>query len=70
MDAFPQIIAESNKTLWGEKKYDAIQQGLVDVIKETRSKIGEDKLIFYNGIRSTPSKQIGNDFMDETPMQS
>ena len=24
------------------------------------------KVIFYNGIRSTPSKQIGNDFMDDT----
>ena len=65
LDAFPQILAESNKTLWGQQKYDAIQQGLVDIVKETRTKIGEDKLIFYNGIRNTPSIQIGVDFMDD-----
>ena len=66
MDAFPQIVASRNKSLWGEEKYQAIQQGLVDIIKETRSKIGDDKLIFYNGIRTTPHSQIGNDYMQDT----
>jgi alpha-L-fucosidase len=66
MDAFPQIVNAGNKELWGEEKFDAIQQGLVDLIKETRAKIGDDKLIFYNGIRSTPGNHIGNDFMQDT----
>ena len=66
MDAFPQIVAPSNKRLWGQEKYEAIQQGLRAMVKETRAKIGDDKLIFYNGIRTTPNIQIGNDFMEDT----
>ena len=66
MDAFPQIVAPSNKGLWGQEKYEAIQQGLLAVINETRGKIGENKLIFYNGIRSTPANKIGNDYMQLT----
>ena len=66
MDAFPQIIASRNNILWGDKKYQAIRQGLADIIRETRSKIGDHKLIFYNGIRITPNNQIGNDFMQNT----
>ena len=62
MDAFPQIKASANRALWGDEKYEAIQEGLKDIIAETRNKIGEDKLIVYNGIRSTPERQIGNDF--------
>ena len=66
MDAFPQITNKRNIALWGQEKFDAIQQGLKDIIKETRQKIGEDKLIVYNGIRSTPSWQAGYDFPDYT----
>jgi acetyl esterase/lipase len=66
MDAFPQIVAEDNKPLWGQEKYDAIQRGLRAIVKETRAKIGDDKLIFYNGIRTTPTLRIGNDFADDT----
>ncbi len=66
MDAFPQITHERNIVFWGQEKYDAIQQGLKDIIKETRQKIGKDKLIVYNGIRSTPSWQAGYDFPDYT----
>jgi hypothetical protein len=66
MDAFPQITHKRNIALWGQEKYDAIQQGLRDIIKETRQKIGEDKLIVYNGIRSTPSWKAGYDFPDYT----
>ena len=49
MDAFPQISAPGNKALWGIEKYDAIQKGLIGTLKETRLKLGNDKLIFYNG---------------------
>ena len=66
MDAFPQVVSEANRTLWGDSKYDAIQQGLVKIVKETRAKIGDDKLIFYNGIRTTPTVQLGNDFIEDT----
>ncbi|MFC1766222.1 alpha-L-fucosidase [Planctomycetota bacterium] len=64
LDALPQIKAEGNKTLWGQEKYDAIQRGLANLIKEARTKIGKDRLIFYNGIRSTPSLQIGVDYLE------
>jgi hypothetical protein len=66
MDAFPQISAPANKSLWGIEKYDAVQKGLVDILKETRLKIGNDKLIFYNGIRSTPNRTIGNEYAEFT----
>ena len=66
MDAFIQVTAPSNKKLWGDKKYQAVQQGLKDLIKETREKIGNDKLILYNGIRSTPDRNIGNNYSKYT----
>jgi hypothetical protein len=66
MDAFPQITHERNIALWGQAKYEAIQQGLKDIIKETRQKIGDDNLIVYNGIRSTPTWNAGYDFPDYT----
>ena len=37
-----------------------------DIIKETRDKIGDDKLIVYNGIRSTPTWNAGYDFPEHT----
>lgn len=66
MDAFPQISAPGNKVIWGIEKYNAIQEGLLNIPKETRSKIGVNKLIFYNGIRSIPSRRIGNDYIEFT----
>lgn len=66
MDAFPQITNKNNEKLWGTEKFDAIQQGLKVIIKETREKLGEDKLIVYNGIRSTPSLKLGNDFPEHS----
>lgn len=66
MDAFVQVINKSNIDLWGEAKYKAIQKGLKELITETRNALGADKLIVYNGIRSAPGKNIGNDFPDHT----
>ncbi|TWU44377.1 Alpha-L-fucosidase [Novipirellula aureliae] len=66
MDAFPQVASPDNIPLWGQEKYDAIQQGLKEIIWETRQKIGEDKLIVYNGIRSTPTWQVGYDYPEHT----
>lgn len=39
-DALLQVLAPSNKKQWGKEKYDAIEQGLKDLIKETRERIG------------------------------
>lgn len=66
MDAFPQITSQANRKLWGDAKFDAIQQGLQDIIEETRLKIGSNKLIVYNGIRSTPTWNAGFDFPEHT----
>jgi hypothetical protein len=65
-DALNQVTSPGNKKKWGIEKYDAIQQGLKDLIKETRYKIGDDKLIIYNGIRSSSNRNTGNDFPDYT----
>lgn len=65
-DALNQVTNPGNKKLWGIDKYNAIQKGLKDLIKETRCKIGDDKLIVYNGIRSTPNRNTGNDFPENT----
>ncbi|CDF79633.1 conserved hypothetical protein containing glycos ide hydrolase superfamily domain [Formosa agariphila KMM 3901] len=66
MDAFIQISDPNNINLWGQEKYDSVQQGLNDLIKETREKLGDNKLIVYNGIRSTPKRNVGNVFPDYT----
>lgn len=66
MDAFIQVTNPSNKKLWGDEKYVALQDGLKKLVKETREKIGNDKLIIYNGIRSTPRRNVGNNFNDYT----
>ena len=66
MDAFPQVTSQANRKLWGDEKYEAIQQGLKDIIQETRRKIGDEMLIVYNGIRSTPHWCAGFDFPDHT----
>ncbi|MBU2950938.1 putative glycoside hydrolase family 15 protein [Tamlana agarivorans] len=66
MDAFAQVKAARNKKIWGIDKYNAVQQGLHDIIIETREKLGADKLIVYNGIRSTPQYQLGNAYQNET----
>ncbi|NRD20713.1 hypothetical protein HNV08_11690 [Winogradskyella eckloniae] len=65
-DGLVQVTNPGNKKLWGTEKFEAIQQGLKDLIKETRAKIGNDKLIVYNGIRSTPKRNSENDFPEFT----
>jgi arylsulfatase B len=64
MDAFPQIGTPANKRLWGKEKYDAIQGGLLKLLKLTREKIGPNKLILYNGIRNTDTFRFGMPFLD------
>jgi hypothetical protein len=66
MDAFIQVTSPANKKLWGEAKFNSIQEGLKILIEETRAVLGNDKLIVYNGIRSTPRRNVGNAFPDHT----
>lgn len=66
MDAFIQVTAPNNELIWGKKKFNAVQKGLKDLIKETRESLGSDKIIVYNGIRSTPNRNVGNDYPDYT----
>ena len=66
MDAFPQITSPANIELWGQEKYDAIQEGLIKTIELTREKIGPENLIVYNGIRNTNELHYGMQFLDIT----
>lgn len=66
MDAFNQVITPGNKRKWGIDKYNEMQKGLKSLVAETREKIGEDKLIVYNGIRSIPGRNVGNGFPEHT----
>ena len=66
MDAFPQIAAPANIRLWGQAKYDSIQEGLIHTIELTREKIGPNNIIMYNGIRNTDSLHFGMQYLDIT----
>lgn len=66
MDAFNQVITPANKRKWGVDKYNEMQLGLKNLVAETREKIGDDKLIVYNGIRSIPGRNVGNGFLEHT----
>jgi hypothetical protein len=63
MDAFPQVASRANVRLWGQAKYDAIQQGLVQTILQTREEAGPDCVLVFNGIRNTESLQFGTKYL-------
>jgi hypothetical protein len=65
-DAFPQITSAANIKLWGQEKYDAIQDGLIQTMNLTRQKIGTDNLIMFNGIRNTDTLQFGMEYLAVT----
>ncbi len=64
MDAFPQITAPANKKLWGEEKFEAIQQGLLKTITLTRKKMGPGGIVMYNGIRNTDTLNFGTQYLE------
>lgn len=66
MDAFPQIAARANIKLWGQAKYDSIQYGLITLINLTRQKLGEDKILLFNGIRNTKDAHEGMEYLEYT----
>jgi len=57
-DALPQVIAPGKRKLLGEEKYQALNNGLVTMLKEARAKLGPDKLIIYNGLRGNDGAQF------------
>ncbi len=65
-DAFPQIASPANIKIWGQEKYDAIQEGLIETLKLTRKKIGADPIIMFNGIRNTDSLNLGMSYLPYT----
>ena len=64
MDAFPQIASEANIELWGQEKYDSIQDGLRELIRLTREKTNSSALLMYNGIRNTDVKNFGMEYLE------
>lgn len=66
MDAFPQIANEGNIALWGQEKYDSIQDGLLELIRLTREKTDSSALLMYNGIRNTDDLHFGMEYLDQT----
>ena len=57
-DALLQVTAPSKRKLLGEEKYAAFNDGLMALLKETRRKVGPEKLILYNGLRGGDGKQF------------
>jgi len=57
-DALAQVTAAGKRKLLGEEKYASVNEGLVEMLKETRSKCGPEKLIIFNGIRGDDGAQF------------
>ena len=66
MDAFPQITNEANIALWGQEKFDSIQEGLFELIRMTREKTDSSAILMFNGIRNTDAMHFGMDYIDIT----
>ena len=66
MDAFPQIASPANIRLWGDEKYQAIQDGLITTIRLTRQQLGPDTVLMFNGIRNTSGLHFGMEYLDVT----
>ena len=57
-DALLQVTAPGKRELLGDEKYSALNDGLVAMLKETRRKLGPDKLVLYNGLRGGDGAQF------------
>ncbi len=57
-DALLQVITPSKRKLLGEGKFQELNKGLVEMLKETRGKLPPDKLIIYNGLRGSDGAQF------------
>lgn len=59
-DALPQVLTPSFPRVVGEKKAQAVVEGLQEMLSMTRRKIGRDKIVLANGLRATDYRQILN----------
>lgn len=57
-DALLQVAAPAKRTLLGDEKYGALNDGLIALLEETRRKIGPDALLLYNGLRGKDGAQF------------
>lgn len=52
IDAYPQTIQPANKKNLGEQKYESIKNSIPDLFKETRTAVGKEPIMIYNGLRA------------------
>ncbi|NLR93625.1 putative glycoside hydrolase [Flammeovirga agarivorans] len=64
VDALTQITVENNKNYWGEEKFYELGESVFKLLEETRSAIGDDKIILVNGIRSVNEQTNGTQYAD------
>lgn len=58
IDALALVAAPRMRTLLGPEKYDAVNDGLVAMLKETQRKLGPEAIILYNGLRGERVQQF------------
>lgn len=58
MDAIPKIAMaeQTNRKLYGDRKYEALEAGLRDLMRLTKEKIGSSRILLYNGLRGDFSR--------------
>ena len=57
-DALLQVTAAGKRRLLGDEKYAALNDGLIAMLRETRRKLGPDKLVIFNGLRGSEGAQF------------
>ena len=57
-DALLQVAAPGKRKLLGDERYRALNDGLVALLKDTRAKIGPEKLLLFNGLRGEEGRQF------------
>ncbi len=52
-DAVPKVgmMAAENRRLWGDRKYEAVEEGLRRLLAEVKRVIGPERLLIFNGLR-------------------
>lgn len=58
VDALLQVVAPSKRRVLGEEAYDALNTGLVEMLHDTRRKLGPNALVLYNGLRNGTGEQF------------
>ena len=58
MDAIPKIamLEKQQRQAFGDRKYEALEAGLRDLMRLTKQKIGPNRVLLYNGLRGDRSR--------------